>query len=78
MWRTEISEDSLLHVTTLLGRNDDDLVAVKAGHAGDYCGIISKTPVSVNLTEVGENALDIIQRSEAAEGAAPAQSSAMP
>ena len=42
--------------------DDQNFVAVKAGHAADDGGVVAKAAVAVNFAEVGEHALDVVER----------------
>ena len=62
MRRAEVAVDALLHVAALLGGDDQNFFAVKAGHAADDGGVVAKAAVAVNFAEVGEDALDVVER----------------
>ena len=57
----EIAVDTLLHVAGLLIADDENFLAVKAGHAANNGGIVAETAVAVNFAQVGENALDVVE-----------------
>ena len=62
MRRAEIAVDALLHVAALLRGDDEHFFAMEAGHAADDGGIIAEAAVAVNLAEIGEHALDVVER----------------
>src|SRR5581483_180272 len=62
MRHAKIPVNSLLCVTALLLPNHDYFRAVKASHPTNNCRIIAKSTVTMDLTPVGENTLDIVER----------------
>src|SRR6202040_2416641 len=49
----------LLGVARFLVANDHDLFTVEAGHAADQRGVVSEAAISVDLTPVGKDALNV-------------------
>ena len=53
---------ALLGVAALLRAQHQHFAAAEARHAADHRRVVAKTAVAVNFAEVGEDALDVIQR----------------
>ena len=62
MRRAEVAVDALLHVAALLGGDDQHFFAVKPRHAADDGGVVAKAAIAVNFAEIGEDALDVVER----------------
>src|SRR5207244_4015054 len=58
---SKISIDFLLGVASLLVANDQHVLAMETGHATDDGRIIGEAAVAMDLTPVGENALNVLQ-----------------
>src|SRR5208337_3119108 len=58
----EITIQTLLGIAAFLRGHNGHFPALEARHAADHGGIISKTAIAMNFTEVGEDTLNVIQR----------------
>ena len=62
---TEVAIDLLLGVAALLVADDEDRLALVERGAGDDRVIVGETAIAVQLDEVGEQALDVVERGRA-------------
>ena len=62
MRHAKVAIDALFGVTRFLLAHQEDLFAVKAGHAANDGRIVAEAAVPVDLAPIGKNAIDIIQR----------------
>src|SRR5581483_9574196 len=58
----KIAVNLLPRVAGLLMPDQQHLFTVEAGHATNNCGIVTKSAIAVNLTPLGEDALDIVEK----------------
>ena len=58
----ELAGDALFEGAALEVADDEDGLAVEAGHAGGHSSVVSELAVAVDLAEVGEQGGDVVHR----------------